>query len=311
AGETGLIFGKKLSRGANAVVTGAGSGIGRAFALEIVARGGQVVCADLSLDRAQDTVDLIMDEVAGKLKNPDLVFKPKALAVQCDVSDLAQVEELAVAAEAFFGGDAEHTAINLVINNAGVGIGGKAIGQTSIDDWKWTLGVNLWGVIHGCHVFVPRLRKRAASKPVNRKANNRLGVINVASTASFAAAPLMGPYNTSKAAALAVTETLSAELAGTGIQVTALCPTFVKTNITRDGRIDGKSSQFADQMMRWTGVSAQSVVKTALDAADKGELYVLPQLDARTIWRFKRLAPLSYTRGAGLLNRLAKKTLSA
>lgn len=303
------MFGKKLSDSANAVVTGAGSGIGRAFALEIVRRGGQVVCADISLERAQETVDLIMDEVAGKLKNPDLVFKPKALAVKCDVSKLKDVEALATEAEGFFGGSEAHSAINLVVNNAGVGIGGKPIGETSIKDWQWTMGVNLWGVIHGCHVFAPRMRKRAQGPVLNKKANNRLGIINVASTASFAAAPLMGPYNATKAAALAVTETLSAEMAGTGIQVTALCPTFVKTNITKDGRIEGKSSQFADKIMEWTGVSAESVVKKTLNAADKGQLYVLPQLDARTIWRFKRLAPFSYTRGAGLLNRIANHAL--
>lgn len=305
------MFDKKLSKAANAVVTGAGSGIGRAFALEIVKRGGRVICADISLERAQETVELIMDEVAGKLKNPDLVFEPKAWAVQCDVSQLADVQALADKSAEVFGQTYDEDCVNLVINNAGVGIGGQRIGETPIEDWQWTLGVNLWGVIHGCHVFAPLLRERAeylAGRPKSAK-NSQLGIINVASTASFAAAPLMGPYNATKAAALAVSETLSAEMAGTGIRVTALCPTFVKTNITKDGRIAGKSSQFADKVMQWTGVSAESVVKKTLDACDKRELYVLPQLDARTIWRFKRLAPASYTRGAGLLNRLAKQAL--
>lgn len=300
------MFGRKLSKGANAVVTGAGSGIGRAFAIEVVRRGGMVVCADISLERAQETVDLIMDEIAGKLKNPDLVFNPKAWAVQCDVSKLKDVQALAAKAEEIFGKPGDASGVNLVINNAGVGIGGKPIGETSIDDWKWTLGVNLWGVIHGCHVFAPILRERAK---VTRglpegKANNRLGIINVASTASFAAAPLMGPYNATKAAALAISETLAAEMTGTGIQVTALCPTFVKTNITKDGRIDGKSSAFADKLMAWTGVSAESVVKKTLNAADSGDLYLMPQLDAKAIWRLKRLTPSIYTSGAGLINRI-------
>ncbi|HKY92576.1 MAG TPA: SDR family NAD(P)-dependent oxidoreductase [Nevskiaceae bacterium] len=267
----------KPSYQASAVVTGAGSGIGRAFACEIARRGGRVVCADLKLDTAQDTVSLITS--AGG----------DATAVACDVSKLEEVEALAVAAEAWLQGP-----VDLVINNAGVGAGGTVVGDTPIEDWRWVLGVNLWGVIHGCHVFVPRVR-----------AHGRGGIVNVGSTASFAAAPLMGPYNTSKAAVLALTETLAAELAGTDIAVTALCPTFVKTNIMRDGRIAGGASRTADQLMRWTGVSADGVVKLTLDRLDRKQLYVLPQLDARTIWRAKRLAPAMYARGAGWFRRLA------
>src|SRR5205085_7270841 len=122
----------------SAVVTGAGSGIGRAFALEIARRGGRVVCADLRLDTAQHTVSLV--EAAGG----------EATAVACDVSKLEEVEALAVAAEAWLGGP-----VDLVINNAGVGAGGTVVGETPIEDWRWVLGVNLWGVIHGSHVFVP------------------------------------------------------------------------------------------------------------------------------------------------------------
>lgn len=311
-----MILSAKLSKEANAVVTGAGSGIGRAFALEIARRGGQVVCADINLTRAQETVDLIMQQVAGKFANPDLVFQPRAWALRCDVSQLSEVQALAEFAEACFGGNEQCTGINLIVNNAGVGVGGQAIGETSMEDWHFTMGVNLWGVIHGCHVFTPRLRKRAAmgAQAAQRalgvkKFNKQLGVINVASTASFAAAPLMGPYNATKAAALAVSETLAAELTGTGIRVTALCPTFVKTNIAKDGRIPSETSRLAQKMMDWTGVSPESVAQKTLNAIDAGELYVLPQLDARTIWRMKRLAPALYTSGAGLLNRLAKLAL--
>jgi short-subunit dehydrogenase len=184
--------------------------------------------------------------------------------------------------------------VDRVINNAGVGAGGKRIGEISMEDWQWVIGPNLWGVIHGCHVFVPKLR-----------ALKRGGIINVASTASFAAAPTMGPYNVSKAAVLALSETLAGELSGSGVAISALCPTFVRTNITRDGRISGKSTQLADKLMRWTGVSADGVARTALNALDRGQLYVLPQLDARLIWRLKRYVPAGYARGLGLINRIA------
>jgi NAD(P)-dependent dehydrogenase (short-subunit alcohol dehydrogenase family) len=267
----------KVSHQAAAVVTGAGSGIGRAFALQIAARGGRVVCSDIRLNTAQETVDLIA--AAGG----------EALAAHCDVTELKSVEALAAEAEQWLDGP-----VDLVINNAGVGAGGKRIGEISMEDWQWVIGPNLWGVIHGCHVFVPKLR-----------ALKRGGIINVASTASFAAAPTMGPYNVSKAAVLALSETLAGELSGSGVAISALCPTFVRTNITRDGRISGKSTQLADKLMRWTGVSADGVARTALNALDRGQLYVLPQLDARLIWRLKRYVPAGYARGLGLINRIA------
>lgn len=277
------MLGRKVSRQASAVVTGAGSGIGKAFALEIARRGGKVVCSDINMGTAETTVAEI--QAAGG----------KALALQCDVSELAAVERLAAEAEQWLQGP-----VDLVVNNAGVGIGGKPIGEIAIEDWQWTVGVNLWGVVHGCHVFAPKLR-----------AQGKGGIINVCSTASFAAAPLMGPYNLTKAAVLALSETLAAEMAGTGIAVTALCPTFVKTNITRDGRIAESASRFAQRLMDITGVSADSVARKTLDAADRGQLYVLPQLDARLVWRMKRLAPVSYNRGSGLIGRLLAKTNNA
>ncbi|MGQ0530316.1 MAG: SDR family NAD(P)-dependent oxidoreductase [Panacagrimonas sp.] len=267
---------QKITSNAAAVVTGAGSGIGRAFALELARRGGRIVCADINLAAAQETVTLIEAEGA------------TATALACDVSKLTDVEALAAAAERWLDGPVE-----VVINNAGVGAGGKPVGETSMDDWNWVLGVNLYGVIHGCHVFTPKLR-----------ANGRGGIINVGSTASFAAAPTMGPYNVSKSAVLALTETMAAEFQGSGLHITALCPTFVKTNIVRDGRIAAGTSGFAHKIMKWTGIEAEGVAKQTLDALDRNQLYVLPQLDARTIWRMKRLAPALYARGAGVLNRL-------
>ena|SRR5690606_12180904 len=272
------MFGSKRSRDASAVVTGAGSGIGAAFAHELARRGGRVVCSDIRLDTAEATANAIL-RAGGS-----------AHAVACDVADIDQVDYLAAAAEEWLRGTPD-----LIVNNAGVGIGGRPVGDIPLADWHWTVGVNMWGVIHGCHVFVPKLR--AAGKG---------GIINVCSAASFAAAPLMSPYNVTKAAVLALSETLAAELAGTGVTVTALCPTWVKTNIARDGRIPDGTSRVAQKMMDITGLSAERVARTTLNAFDKGELYVLPQLDARLVWRMKRYAPASYARGAGLIGRWLK-----
>lgn len=243
--------GPRRTTAANAVITGAGSGIGRAFALELARRGGHVVCADIDSDRAA-------------------------------------VELLAKQAQQIFDG-----APTLVINNAGVGIGGKPVGDIGFDDWDWALGINLWGVVYGCEVFTPMLRTAG-----------RGGIINVASAAGFAAAPSMAAYNVSKAAVMSLSETLAAELSGTGIAVTVLCPTFVKTNVFQDGRITPSSMNLSQQLARLTGRSADNVAVRTLDAHDRGRLYVVPQLDATVIWHLKRHFPALYVRGAGLLARL-------
>jgi short-subunit dehydrogenase len=185
----------------------------------------------------------------------------------------------------------------LVINNAGVGAGGAAIGEVSLDDWRWTLGINLWGPIHGCHVFTPILREAGPSHAPR-------GIINVASAAAFGAAPGMAAYNVSKAGVLSLSETLAAELSGTAVRVTVLCPTFVKTNILETGRISEESNELAGKLMRWIGFSPEKVARICLDAHDRGELYCMPQFDARIGWNIKRMAPQAYTRAVGLVSRI-------
>ncbi|BDD84061.1 putative short chain dehydrogenase/reductase [Tsukamurella pulmonis] len=265
-----------ITEGAKAVVTGAGSGIGRSFALEIARRGGEVVCADIDETRAKETVALI--EARGCT----------AHAVTVDVADRVAVESLAAFTRTVFDGPP-----SLVVNNAGVGIGGRPVGDVGLDDWNWALGINLWGVVHGCELFAPMLREAG-----------RGGIINVASAAGFAAAPSMGPYNVSKAGVMSLSETLAAELAGSGVNVSVLCPTFVKTNVARDGRITEGSKNLAGTLMKLTGISPDGVAAQTLDALDLGRLYVVPQLDANVIWHLKRHFPTPYVRGLGLLTRI-------
>lgn len=269
-------IGTRRSQHTRAVVTGAGSGIGRAFAVELARRGGTVVCSDIDLDAAQRTVADI--EVSGGT----------ACATRCDVSAVEDVHGLAGTAAEFFGAPP-----TFVVNNAGVGAGGELIGRTPLEDWEWTLGINLWGVIHGCHVFAPVLREAGHGS-----------IVNVASAASFGSAPRMGPYNVSKAGVLALSETLAAELSGTGVRVSVLCPTLVKTNILQSGRITNSSTDLAAPLMRRLGMSAERVARITLDTHDRGGLYVMPQLDAKLGWRMKRAAPGVFTRGIGLVERL-------
>ena len=146
-------------------------------------------------------------------------------------------------------------------------------------------------------MFTPILRDAEPSRTPR-------GIINVASAAAFGAAPGMAAYNVSKAGVLSLSETLAAELAGTAVRVTVLCPTFVKTNILESGRISEQSNELAAKLMRWTGLSPDKVARICLDTHDRGELYCMPQFDAKIGWNVKRLAPQTYTRTAGLISRI-------
>lgn len=265
------------SYGAQAVVTGAGSGIGRAFALELAARGGDVVCADIDKDRAEQTAQAI-----------EQTYGRRAYSVQCDVGKRADMENLALHTELIFNG-----APTLIVNNAGVGIGGRPVGDIGLDDWKWTLDINLGGVIHGCELFGRHLRDAG-----------RGGIINVASAAGFAAAPQMAAYNVSKAGVMSLSETMAAEFVGTDVTVTVLCPTLVKTNVIADGRIPVSTLQFGQKLMGWFGFASERVARLTLDAHDRGKLYVMPQPDAVLGWHLKRYLPVQWMRALGLVQRL-------
>ena len=270
------LFQKKSrpSHQAYAVVTGAGSGIGRSYALELARRGGTVVCADIQLDAAQETVDQIQS-----------LTSSQAYAVQCDVGKAEQVAALAEQAEQLMG----HP-VTLVINNAGVGLGGK-FDELSLEDWQWCMHVNLWGVVHGCHYFVPKLK----SNP------NGGAIINVASAAAYTAAPEMTAYNVTKSSVLALSETLSAELRSVNIRLNVLCPTLVPTNIMKNGRLPSRYAGLADQLLiNHAFTTSHAVAKLSLNHLDAGKLYTIPQPDAKLFWWLKRLSPQLYTRLLGV-----------
>lgn len=252
-----------------AVVTGGGGGLGRAFCLELARRGGRLVVADVDLAGAEETA------------REATQLGCKAIASRCDVADPAQIEALARTA------DAELGDVDLLINNAGVAVSGP-VDQIPLADWEWIMNINLWGVIHGCRVFVPRMRSAG-----------RGHVINVASSAGLLCAPTMAPYNVTKAAVVALSETMAGELRSAGIGVTVVCPTFFRTKIIDSGRnySAGKAVGQAQKAMDRARMQAPEVARHALDTAAAGRLYALPHPDGAWLWRLKRLNPEAfYTR---------------
>jgi NAD(P)-dependent dehydrogenase (short-subunit alcohol dehydrogenase family) len=252
----------RLPAAPRSVITGAGSGFGRALALELARRRAELVLGDVNRETCEETARLALAAGAGSAK-----------ALACDVTRLADVEALAAACDG---------PPDLVVNNAGVGSAGR-IGELPIDTWRWTLDIDLIGVIHGCHVFVPQLRARG-----------RGHVLNVASAAGIVAAPGMAAYNVAKAGVIALSETLAAELQGTKVGVTVLCPTFFKTNIAKTGRYTDALTRMAAERLVDGGKAAEEVVRAALGAVERGDLYCLPMRDALWLWRLKRLTPAAF-----------------
>jgi NAD(P)-dependent dehydrogenase (short-subunit alcohol dehydrogenase family) len=191
-----------------AVVTGGASGIGFALAQRFASEGMRIVLGDVEEPALKDAVDELNDGGAD------------VIGVPTDVTDPEQVEALALAAERQFG------AIHIACNNAGVGAGGLSW-EAPLSTWEWVIGVNLWGVIHGIRAFVPRIIEQDAGH-----------VVNTASVAGLVAAPFMGPYNASKHAVVALSETLHHELAlmAPHVKVSVLCPAWVNTRIGESER---------------------------------------------------------------------------
>jgi NAD(P)-dependent dehydrogenase (short-subunit alcohol dehydrogenase family) len=249
-----------------AVVTGAGSGLGREFALLGAKLGMRLVLADVQQDALKQT------EASAIALGADV------LTQVCDVRHGDEVESLAQAALSRFG------AIHLVFNNAGVGAGGL-IWESTQHDWEWVLGVNLWGVIHGVRVFTPIMLASEKSDPTFQG-----HIVNTASMAGLLTPPAMGVYNVSKHAVVALTETLFHDLSlvESGLGVSVLCPYFVPTGISQSESVrpsDAKpaepatrSQQLSQAMLEKAvtagKVSAAEVAQMTFDAIRARQFYI-------------------------------------
>ena len=190
-----------------AVVTGAASGIGRGIVLALARAGMHTVVTDVDESGAQT----VCEEAA--------MIGPSSLAMATDVSDSSSLEALAEKTWAEFG------ACHVLCNNAGVAVA-RSIAETTEEDWRWTLRVNLWGVVNGVNAFLPRLKLQG--DPAH--------IVNTASMSGHLPTPLLGAYTASKYAVVGFSECLRIELADYPIGVSVLCPGAVNTRISDAGR---------------------------------------------------------------------------
>ncbi len=268
-----------------AVVTGAASGLGRAFVLELAQKSARarIVACDIDLAGLEETAALARARGA------------EVVPVRCDVASEDAVAALAQAADEALG------EIDLVVNNAGVATGGE-VGETPLEDWRWIVSINLMGVVHGCHFFAPRLRKQGHG-----------AILNVASAAGLIATPGMAAYNATKFGVVGLSEALYLELKDVGVGVTVLCPTFFPTNIVASARgpVDASLKKVATRLMAASRLDAGDVARAALRASSRGELYSVPMNDARALWALKRLAPEQWSARIGpAIHRLTRARFS-
>ncbi|BBC34632.1 Short-chain dehydrogenase [Streptomyces graminofaciens] len=204
------------------LVTGAASGIGRATAFAFAEAGARVIAVDRDQEGAARTAELSR-----------LIGAPEAWAETVDVSDEQEMEKLAAKVATEYG------VVDVLVNNAGIGLSGSFL-DTTPEDWRKVLDVNLWGVIHGCRLFGRQMAERGQGGHI----------VNTASAAAYLPSKTLPAYSTSKAAVLMLSECLRAELAGQGIGVSAICPGIVNTNITSTARFAGVSAEEERQRRR-------------------------------------------------------------
>ncbi|WP_369212023.1 SDR family oxidoreductase [Streptomyces flavofungini] len=252
------------------LITGAGSGIGRATAFAFAEAGARVVAVDRDAESAARTAEMAR-----------LVGAPEAWGETADVSDEQAMEKLAEKVAREYG------VIDVLVNNAGIGLSGSFL-DTSTEDWKKVLDVNLWGVIHGCRLFGRQMAERGQGGHI----------VNTASAAAFQPSKALPAYSTSKAAVLMLSECLRAELAGQDIGVSAICPGIVNTNITSTARFAGvdaeeekRRQKRSSRLYGLRNYPPEKVADAVLRAVARNQAVVPVTPEARGAHLMSRFAP--------------------
>jgi short-subunit dehydrogenase len=270
-----------------AAITGAGSGIGRALALELAAQNCALALSDVNQKGLAETAKLVQP------------FKVKVTAAKVDVANRKQVHAWAEKVAL------DHGKVNLIFNNAGVAQAGSVEGN-SYEDYEWIMGVNFWGVVHGTKAFLPLLKQSGDGH-----------IVNVSSVFGLFSQPSQSGYNASKFAVRGFTESLRQELdmMDCGVSATCVHPGGIKTNIARDARMDASAQSFLGsdasrskaRFEKAFTTTAEQAARTILKAVRSDERRVLIGADAKALETMQRLLPGSYQKLVTTSLRLVKR----
>jgi len=260
-----------------AFITGASSGLGLAFATALGQNGWKIGLADLD-ESGLIKAAAIIEQAGGE-----------AAIYNFDVSDSKKFKNAVQNFCKIYGG------IDIGINSAGIGCGG-AIDEMSIEDFKRVIDINLMGTVHGCHCFVPLMKWQKGGH-----------ILNIASAAAFTCVPGMSAYSSSKAAVVALSETLRAELDDHNVFVTVLMPTYVRTNIGLASIGTDLYNRRAQALVNQAKLEPDQVARLTLEAMADQALYVVLAEEARFLWRYKRWFPQKFWR---FIKREAEKRLA-
>jgi len=251
-----------------AIVTGGASGIGRALAAALAARGDTVLVADVAADAAKTTAERLTARGPGE-----------ARAAELDVRDAAAVQALVTSAYEEYG------RLDLLVNNAGIAVGGT-VDELSLDHWNRTIDVNLRGVVHGVHAAYPRMKRRRSGQ-----------ILNTASLAGLTEPPMMAPYVATKHAVVGLSLSLRAEAAPHGVRVSVLCPGFVDTPLLDHTNPDlpqteaGRNARASAVRIQRRLYPADRLASDILRGLDRNTAVIVAPATARIAWYANRLLP--------------------
>lgn len=266
------------------VITGAGSGFGRALAMVFAEKGWRIGVSDINAERADETLKMV-NEAGGRGE--------KSI---CDVTRPEQVDAMARGFVDLWGG------VDIIVNNAGVASGGY-MDEVTPDVWQWMIDLDLMSVIYGCRTFIPIFLKQGSGH-----------IVNMASSAGIMSLPEMSSYNVPKAGVVSLSETLRMELAPKKIGVTVLAPTFFKTNLMEQFKSPRqRQANMASTFFEKSLVSAETVARHTYKRIHRNKMYAVCQIDGKVLWLLKRWFPESYFRIGGWIytSGIADKYLNA
>ena len=257
------------STGKIAVITGAGSGIGRALAKQLNAQGCKLVISDINEQGLEETVQ--------SLSRKDVLVEPHIM----DVADKSAFQAWAKRISN------EHGHVDIVINNAGVATAAP-VEESKYEDIEWLMGINFWGVVYGTMELLPLLRKSPQGHLVN--ISSIFGVVGI---------PTQSAYNASKFAVRGYTEALRHEMAGSNVHICCVHPGGIKTNIVRNARLTDVNTSRDEAVAdfdKLANTTAESAAAQIIRAIEKGKKRLLIGWDAKYMSLISRLLPVSYAR---------------